>query len=95
LDGLNHPSIIKLYHYGAEGIIRKPNGELITDIVFILMEYVPGNLMFDFCNITGAMGEFGGRFFMEQIKDFLHYMSCKEVAHCDLKLENIMVTNDL
>jgi len=41
------------------------------------------------------MGEDGGRFFMEQIKDVISYMQDKKAVHRDLKLENILVDNGL
>ena len=41
------------------------------------------------------MGEQGARHFMEQLKDVLVYLNEKNVAHRDLKLENIMVADNL
>jgi serine/threonine protein kinase len=68
----------------------------INQNVFQLFhEYVPGGLFFDLCQTAGGMGEQGGRYFMEQLKDVLVYLSAKRVAHRDLKLENIMVNDDL
>ena len=41
------------------------------------------------------MGEEGGRFFMEQLKDVICYMQEKKAVHRDLKLENILVHDNL
>jgi len=41
------------------------------------------------------MGEQGARHFMDQLKDVLVYLNEKNVAHRDLKLENIMVADNL
>jgi len=52
---------------------------------------VPNGLFFDLCQAAGGMGEDGGRFFMDQIKDVISYMQEKKAVHRDLKLENILV----
>lgn len=41
------------------------------------------------------MGEDGGRYFMHQMLDVLTYMQKKGVVHRDLKLENILVDDNL
>lgn len=49
LHGTQHKNIVKLYGYGTEGIIIKPSGTVISNIVYILLEYVPNGLFFDLC----------------------------------------------
>lgn len=56
---------------------------------------MPGGLFFDVCQAAGAMGEEGGHFFMDQIADVISYLQDKKVAHRDLKLENILVDENL
>jgi serine/threonine protein kinase len=42
------------------------------------------------------MGEFAGKFFMKQIIDALSYLhNTKSIAHRDLKLDNILIDDDL
>jgi serine/threonine protein kinase len=43
----------------------------------------------------GGMGEDGGRYFLSQMIDVLSYMQGKGVVHRDLKLENILVDDNL
>ena len=43
----------------------------------------------------GRMGEDAGRYFMHQMIDALVYMQAKGVSHRDLKLENILVDENL
>jgi|TARA_B110000285_G_C14585354_1_gene364009 serine/threonine protein kinase len=43
----------------------------------------------------GGMGEDAGRYFMSQMIDVLSYMQGKGVVHRDLKLENILVDDQM
>jgi len=91
LQGLNHQNIIKILGYGSDGQVVKPSGREIKNLVYIILEYVNGGLLFDVCQTMGGMGETGGRFFLSQMITVLEYMHGKGVVHRDLKLENILV----
>lgn len=54
-----------------------------------------GSLLFDLCHNLSGMGEEAGRFFTQQMVDVLSYMHKKNVVHRDLKLENILVDDDM
>jgi len=69
----------------------KPSGRKIENLVYILLEYVSGGLLFDLCQTMGGMGEEYGRFFLSQMIEVIGYMQGKGVVHRDLKLENILV----
>lgn len=60
-----------------------------------MLEYVAGGLLFDVCQTLGGMGENGGKFFLNQMLDVLSYMHGKGVVHRDLKLENILVDDNM
>jgi len=81
--------------YGDAGQVVKPSGRVISNLVYIIMEFVQGGLLFDVCQNMGAMGEDAGRFFLLQMIDSLDYMHQRRVAHRDLKLENILVDDNL
>ena len=81
--------------YGDQGTVNKPSGRVISNLVYIIMEFVQGGLLFDVCQNMGAMGEDAGRFFLLQMLDSLDYMHQRRVAHRDLKLENILVDDNL
>lgn len=59
------------------------------------MEYIPGGLLFDVCQSLGGMGEDNGKYFLSQMLDVLEYMHGKGVVHRDLKLENILVDDQM
>lgn len=91
LQGLKHKNIVNLVSYGSDGHVAKPSGKEMSNIVFIMLEYIPGGLLFDMCQTLGVMGEDAGRFFMTQMLDVLKYMHQLGVVHRDIKLENILV----
>ena len=64
LKNLDHAGIIKMYEYGDAGQVVKPSGRVIENLVYIVMEFVQGGLLFDLCQTMGAMGEDAGRFFL-------------------------------
>jgi len=73
----------------------KPSGRKIENLVYILLEYVAGGLLFDLCQTMGGMGEDYGRFFLNQMCEVVGYMQGKGVVHRDLKLENILVDDQM
>jgi len=95
LKNLDHCGIIRMVDYGDAGQVVKPSGRVIENLVFIVMEYVQGGLLFDLCQTMGAMGEDAGRFFLKQMVDSMEYMHTRRVVHRDLKLENILIDEQL
>merc|ERR1711953_585311 len=95
LKNLQHQGIINMHEYGDAGQVVKPSGRVIDNIVYIVMEFVQGGLLFDLCQTMGAMGEDAGRFFLHQMLDSAEYMHSRRVVHRDLKLENILVDDNL
>lgn len=91
LQGLKHSNIVNILGYGSEGHVLKPSGREIKNLVYIMLEYVTGGLLFDLCQTMSGMGEDAGRFFLTQMLDVLTYLQSKNVVHRDLKLENILV----
>lgn len=64
LQGLKHETIVNILGYGSDGKVVKPSGRVISNLVYIILEYVSGGLFFDICQTLGDMGEEAGRFFM-------------------------------
>lgn len=91
LEALKHPNIIKIVEYGDKGKVVKPSGKELTGLVYIVLEFVQGGLLFDICQLLGGLGEDGARFFYKQMLSAMEYMQTKDITHRDLKLENILI----
>ena len=53
LQGLKHENIINIVGWGSDGNVKKPSGREINNLVYILLEYVSGGLLFDVCQTIG------------------------------------------
>ena len=91
MNGLKHKNIVGLKAYGPNGYVVKPSGRKIENLVYIIMEYAEGGILFDVCDKMKGMGEDVGREFFKQMVETLEYMHSKGVVHRDIKLENLLV----
>lgn len=78
---LNHPNIAKLYDF-TDNIHQN----------FLVMEYIDGLDLLEITKRGKSISERWCRFFVNQILLALLYAQSKNIAHRDLKLENIMLT---
>ncbi|XP_062849772.1 death-associated protein kinase 3 [Trichomycterus rosablanca] len=80
LREIQHPNIITLHDIF----------ENKTDVILIL-ELVSGGELFDFLAEKESLSEEEATQFLKQILDGVHYLHSKNIAHFDLKPENIML----
>ena len=71
LKGLNNPNIVNIIGFGSDGTIEKRSGRQVGNLIYLLLEYVSGGLIFDVCQTLSGLGENGGRFFLNQMLDVL------------------------
>ena len=64
LNGIKHQHVVNILGWGSDGRVKKPSGREINNLVYILLEYVTGGLLFDVCQTMGAMGEDAGRYYL-------------------------------
>lgn len=72
LNGLKHDHVNRLIGYGSAGKIVKLSGRVITNLIYMVLEFAP-KMLYDICDSQGAMGEDAGKMFMAQILSALKY----------------------
>ncbi len=63
LQSLSHKGVVGYVSHGKEGVILKQSGKELTDLVYIIMEYVQGYVLYDLCKDLGSLGEEAARYF--------------------------------
>ena len=82
LRDLSHPRIVALYKVY----------ESLTHVQLV-MEYIPGQELFECLSLSGALSEQEARGFMLNMLEVLKCMEEHNVVHRDLKPENIILTD--
>ena len=97
LQKMNHENILKIYDYGIGKKEKiKNNEKKITDIYYIIMEYLEHGELLKYINKicpgkNKGFGEDLGRLIFAQLLDGLEEMHSKNIFHRDIKPENIMI----
>ena len=94
LKGLDHEGIVKMHEGGHDGYVIDTKHNVQYNIDYIVMDFEKYE-MFDFCVDMGAMGEEAGKFFLHQLVDTMQYIHNNNIAHRDLKLDNMLIDNNL
>lgn len=79
-SSLNHPSIVKVLDFGADG-----------GVPFLVMEFVAGPNLKDFINRRGPLSMVNFSRIGIQLANAIQYAHDRQVIHRDLKPENIIV----
>ena len=61
----------------------------------MILEYVEPGILYDIIEHFSGVGEIIAKYFMNQLTNSLEYLEKQNVAHLDLKLENILVDEDM
>ena len=83
LNKIHHPNIVKLFC------------TIETDRqIFIIMEYIKGNELFQYILVRKKLEEEEAFYFFIQIINCIDYLHKVKIAHRDLKAENIIIEQD-
>lgn len=91
LDQLNHPNIMKMQNCSIDGVMTDYNGLNPEPVSYIVMECLPNGTLYKQVNRLKYLSENTAQFLFLQIASAVHYMHGNNVAHLDLKLENILL----
>ena len=92
---MKHHGIVGIFDYGDDGRIVKASGKEKLNVVYIVLEYIAGGLLFEVCQDLGPLGEDCARVFFKEIVDAMEFMQSMSISHRDLKLENILIDQSL
>jgi serine/threonine protein kinase len=67
---------------------------LQAESVYIVLEYCSGGDLHDYLRTYGALSETKARAFARQLIQALDYLHANLVVHRDIKLENILLSED-
>lgn len=91
LTKFEHPGVVKCFGYGQSTIVS--GDKTVAEIYFILLEYLPGNTLFEFLN-KADITEGLACFIFEELLKVVEHINSKGFAHLDIKLENIMIDKE-
>lgn len=74
LETLRHRNIVGIFDFGDDGRIVKASGRVKELVVYIVMEYVAGGLLFEICQDLGKLGENSARAFFKEIITAIEFM---------------------
>lgn len=95
MEKLQHPGIIQIYDFGDDGVISKASGSKKENLVYLVLEYAPGGLLFEITEDLGSVGEEQARVLFKEMLAAVKFMHDNGVWHRDLKLENVLVDENL
>ena len=90
---LRHKNIIQLHEYHNESTYSNENIES-SKTYSIILEYAPKGELFDYISKTGSFDDKTCRHYFHQMVDGLDHMWSKNIKHCDIKLDNLLLDQD-
>lgn len=87
---LDHPNIVKIVHSEKERIFKQQNAASVA--AFIMTEFAPYGDLLDFVvECHTSFTEDLVRTYFRQLIEGLEYLHAQNIAHLDIKLENILI----
>ncbi len=96
-----HNNIVQVYDHQWKGICSEYYSAenlffLTKELSYIVMEFHPNGDLFSLIESTGKFTPEFSRYMFLQLLDTVEYLhESAEIAHLDLKLENVLIGNDM
>ena len=83
-------NLAKVHHSNIDGVLVLGNG-IEHSISYIVMEHYSGGTMYDMLESSGPFDQDVGKNICRQLINGIDHLHSAGVAHCDIKLENVVV----
>lgn len=94
LKNIQHPNIIQVYDF-KQSPFTSPSENITCDSVYLCMEFAENGDLLDFINQIPFYCEDFCRFYIRQIALGVRYMHDNNLAHRDLKPDNVVIDKHL
>ncbi len=92
LLSLNHPHVVRLIQ--AVDTAPTPAADQGESISYLVLEYAAHGDFFDVVNNNKGMPEMLARTFFHQLIEAVSYLHSQNIAHLDIKMQNILLNQD-
>jgi len=90
---IKHPNVMGMYDFSNSFMYKHGTGE-VSECYVMALELAEGGELFDLIYYTGALDEKLSRTFFKQIVAGMQAMHKEQLAHRDIKPQNVLLTND-
>jgi len=91
---LHSNNITKMFASSSNGILISPSGKE-REVFYVALEVASGGELFDFIFQTDRFEEKFARYYFLQLLDAFEEMQSNGVSHCDIKLSNVLLDDEL
>ena len=90
LKNIKHSNIVRLFAYNMKGKYPERD-ESKRDVIFLVMEYMPGGELFDLLYCTNALSEILARTYFRQLMAGVEALHRNYMTHRDWKPQNLLL----
>ena len=94
MPNLAHPNILKLHEHNTDGLLMTSTGEK-KPVFYLVYDYCEQGDLFNMVATTGKFSDKLARYYFHQILSALEHVHSKGFVHLDIKLENVLLNDDL
>eukprot|EP00826_Nyctotherus_ovalis_P037739 TRINITY_DN3469_c0_g1_i14.p1 TRINITY_DN3469_c0_g1~~TRINITY_DN3469_c0_g1_i14.p1 ORF type:complete len:323 (-),score=95.91 TRINITY_DN3469_c0_g1_i14:123-1037(-) len=93
LNSLRHGNVIKAHELNVKSVLRAEGGEE-KPVIYLALELAGKGELFDYVALTGTFSDSLARHYFKAFLAALDFIHARGFAHRDIKLENLLLTDD-